>query len=88
MFANVDTCQSRLGPFGARQAAKWMLPLFSEIKCGLLGSQITGLPLMLRGTEPATGRTKKRGGGAGEGGTEEGRGIKSDSPLFTEKGGE
>lgn len=59
LFANVDTCQSRLGLFGARQAANWMLPLFSEIKCGLLGSQITGLPLMLWGTEPETERTKR-----------------------------
>lgn len=84
LFANVDTCQSRLGLFGARQAANWMLPLFSEIKCGLLGSQITGLPLMLWGTEPETERTKEK---AGEGGTEEGRGIKSDSLLFAEKEG-
>lgn len=72
LFANVDTCQSRLGLFGARQAAKWMLPLFSEIKRGLLGSQITGLPLMLRGTEPAAGEGLESGG-VGVGGVVGGR---------------
>lgn len=40
---------------------------------------------MLRGAEPETKRTKK--GKAGEGGTEEGRRIKSDSLLFTQKRG-
>lgn len=48
-----------LAYLGPAKPQNWMLPLFSEIKCGLLGSQITGLPLMLRGTEPETGRTKR-----------------------------
>ena len=50
--ANVDTCQSRLGLFGDRSAQSLMLRVFSQIKYGSLGSQITGLPLMSGGREP------------------------------------
>jgi hypothetical protein len=38
-----------------------MLPLFSQIKYGSLGSQITGLPLMLGGREPETDGAKEKG---------------------------
>lgn len=46
-----------LAYLGPAKLQDWMLPLFSEIKCGLLGSQITGLPLML--SEPETERTER-----------------------------
>lgn len=60
LFANVDTCQSRLGLFEARQAAKTgCSPSLARLSVGFLGSQITGLPLMLGGTEPETERTER-----------------------------
>lgn len=63
--ANVDTCQIRPGLFGALRSTSWMLPLFSQIKYGSLGSQITGLPLMLGGREAESQRLtglKRRAG--------------------------
>ena len=62
-----------------------MLPLFSEIKCGLLGSQITGLPLMLGGTEPETMSTHER---EREGERERDIYKRVNITMFFKKGGE
>lgn len=49
--ANVDTCQIRPGLFGALRSTSWMLQ----------GSQITGLPLIRGGRDPATDWAKVKG---------------------------